>query len=161
MLTRYWHPFSEVETLRRSLDRMLDDLTVPADNGSEINWTPAVELQDTGDNFVLRAELPGIDAKDLNVEVTKKAVLLSGENNYEQKNEGNGGYFKSEFRYGKFQRVIPLPVAIVNDQVQAEYKDGVLTLTLPKVTEERNKVVKLNLADLNQIPAATEETSNN
>ncbi len=61
---------------------------------------------------------------------------------------------ESEFQYGKFQRVIPLPVAVINDQVQAEYKDGILTLSLPKVVEARNKVVKINLADVNQADAA-------
>ncbi|HEY9695605.1 MAG TPA: Hsp20/alpha crystallin family protein, partial [Oculatellaceae cyanobacterium] len=127
--------------------------SVPVNVHSMIDWTPAIELSDTGDNLVLRAVLPGIDAKDVNVQVTNEAVLLSGEHRYEQKTE-EPKLFKSEFRYGKFQRVIPLPVAIINDQVQAEYKDGILTLTLPKVVEEKNKVVKINLADLNQANTA-------
>ena len=152
MLTRYWQPFRELETLRRDFDRMFNELSVPVNGNSVIDWKPAIELKDTGDNLVLRAVLPGIDVKDVNVQVTNEAVLLSGEHHYEQKTEDNK-LFKSEFRYGKFQRVIPLPVAIINDQVQAEYKDGILTLTLPKVVEEKNKVVKINLADLN--PANT------
>jgi HSP20 family protein len=151
MLTRYWQPLREVGILRRDFDRMFNDLSVPVSSGS-IDWTPAIELNDTGDNLVLRAVLPGIDVKDVNIQVTNEAVLLSGEHHYEQKTEDNK-LFKSEFRYGKFQRVIPLPVAIINDQVQAEYKDGILTLTLPKVVEEKNKVVKINLADLNQANA--------
>ena len=153
MLNRYWQPLREMETLRRDFDRMFNELAVPANTGSVIDWTPAIELKDAGDNLVLRASLPGIDAKDVNVEVTNEAVLLSGEHRYEQKTEDKK-LFKSEFRYGKFQRVIPLPVAIINDQAQAEFKDGILTLSLPKVVEARNKVVKINLADVNQANAA-------
>jgi HSP20 family protein len=160
MLVRYRQPFSEFETLRRQLDWMFDELTVPEEGKSRVDWVPAVELKDTGDNLVLRAELPGIDASNLNVEVTKEAVLLSGERRLEQKTEAKG-FFKTEFRYGKFQRVINLPTAVINDQVQAEFKDGILTLTLPKVQEARNKVVKINLGTLTPSPAATEETSNN
>lgn len=84
---------------------------------------------------------------DLDVRVTREAVAIAGEHRYKKKGEERG-YFRSEFRYGKFERVIALPVHIQNDQVQAEFKDGVLTLTLPKVTEARNRVVKLNLAGI-------------
>jgi HSP20 family protein len=118
MLNRYWQPLREMETLRRDFDRMFNELAVPTSGGSVIDWTPAIELKDAGDNIVLRASLPGIDAKDVNVEVTNEAVLLSGEHRYEHKIE-DSKFFKSEFSYGKFQRVIPLPVAIINDKVQA------------------------------------------
>ncbi len=153
MLTRYWQPLREMETLRRDFDRMFNQLSVPVLSDSVTDWTPAIELHDTGENLVLQALLPGIDASNVNVQVTNEAVLLSGEHRYEQKAE-NEKLFKSEFHYGKFQRVIPLPVAIVNDQVKAEFKDGILTLTLPKVVEEKNQVVKINLGDLNQANTA-------
>lgn len=135
MLVRYWQPWREIDTLRRQFDQLLDSVDTAG-------WTPAIELQDSGNAFVLRAQLPGIDAKDLDVQVTKDAVSLSGEHHQENRSEENG-FFRSEFRYGKFQRVIPLPVEVQNDQVKAEFKDGILSLTLPKV--EQAKVVKLNL----------------
>ncbi|HEY9700666.1 MAG TPA: Hsp20/alpha crystallin family protein [Trichocoleus sp.] len=147
MLVRYWNPWQEMDTIRRQIDRAFDGLTQPT--SSEFNWTPAIELQDSGDALVLKAQLPGIDPKQLNVEVTKEAVSITGERRQESKTEENG-YIKSEFRYGTFHRIVPLPVAVINDQVQAEYKDGILVLTLPKVVEARNKVVKINLADLTQ-----------
>jgi HSP20 family protein len=145
MLVRYWQPWREIESFRRQFDQVFD--TLAQTTGDTPTWTPAIELQDTGDAIALKAQLPGIDAKDVNIQVTKDAVVLSGERQTENKIEENG-YFRSEFRYGKFQRVISLPVQIQNQEVKADYKDGILHLTLPKA--ETAQVVKLNLAELAQ-----------
>jgi HSP20 family protein len=146
MLMRYWQPFTEIETIRQQLDKAFDQRAARRDN-SEATWMPALELADAGDNFVLKAQLPGIDPKDVDVQVTREVISISGERRYENTEE-KPGYVRSEFRYGKFHRVLTLPAHIQNDSVQAEYKDGILTLTLPKVTEARNKVVKINLAQI-------------
>ena len=146
MLMRYWQPFTEIETIRQQLDKAFDQRAATRDN-SEATWMPALELVDAGDNFVLKAQLPGIDPKDIDVQVTPEAISISGERRYENTDE-KPGYVRSEFRYGKFHRMLPLPAPIQNDSVQAEYKDGILMLTLPKVTEARNKVVKINLAEI-------------
>lgn len=138
-----WQPFSEMETLRRQMEQTFDEM-VGVNRVAQTTWKPAVELQDTEDNLILRAEIPGVEGKDLDIRVTREAVAISGEHRYE-KTEAGG--FRTEFRYGKFQRVIALPVAVQNDQVQAEFKNGILTLTLPKVTEARRQVVKVNIAD--------------
>lgn len=142
-----WQPWQEMESMRRQLDRMFDDFTPvrEAVKRSEPTWTPAVELSGNDAEFVLRAQLPGIDAKDLDVQVGRNAIALAGEHKFENKTEENG-YFRSEFRYGKFHRVISLPAPVQNDQVKAEFKDGVLTLTLPRLQAVKPSVVKLNLA---------------
>jgi HSP20 family protein len=140
-----WQPFHEMETLRRQMDRMFDDLA-GFNREFSTNGAPAIELQDTDENLILRAEVPGIEGKDLDIQVGREAVSIAGETRYENKTEERG-YLRSEFRYGKFQRTIPLPVSIKNDQVQAEFKNGILTLTLPKAEEAKNKVVKINLED--------------
>jgi HSP20 family protein len=146
MLIRYWQPFTEIETIRQQLDKVFDQLATTRDN-SQVAWMPAVEFVDAGDNFILKAQLPGINPKDIDVQVTPEAISISGERRYENTDE-KSGYVRSEFRYGKFHRVLPLPAHIQNDSVQADYKDGILMLTLPKVTEARNKVVKINLAQI-------------
>lgn len=147
-----WQPFQETTNLRRQMERMFDEMST-VDGETQVNWRPAIELQDTEENVILRAQVPGVEAKDLDVRVTREAVVISGEHRYEKK-EQQRGYFRSEFRYGNFQRVVPLPVHVQNDRVQADFKDGILTLTLPKVTEVRNRVVKLNLAEnTNAAPA--------
>ena len=138
-----WQPFSEMETLRREMDRMFDEL---AGANSQITqtWTPAIELLDTNESIILRAEIPGIEGKDLDVHVTREAVSIAGETRKPSQQQ-EGRFFRSEFRYGKFQRIINLPVSIQNDRVQAEFKNGILTLTLPKLEEVKKKVVKINL----------------
>lgn len=156
MLVRYWQPWREIDSFRRQFDQVFDSL---AQTANDYAWAPPVEIQDSGSEIVLRAQLPGLDAKDLDVQVTKDAVTLSGEYRSEDKAEEKG-YFRSEFRYGAFQRVIPLPTHVQNDQVKAEYKDGILSLTLPKL--EQAKVVKLNLAELSQAPTTEAiEAANN
>lgn len=92
----------------------------------------------------LKLELPGLEAKDLDIQVTQDAVHISGERKSQTKTENNGTT-RSEFYYGKFQRVIPLSAKVQNTNVTADYKDGILNLTLPKTEQEKNKVVKVNL----------------
>jgi HSP20 family protein len=110
----------------------------------------------------LRAELPGIDAKDLDIQVSKESIAITGEHRQETKTEEKG-VFKSEFRYGTFHRVISLPVAVQNTEVKADYKDGILNLTLPKAQEALNKVVKVNLSGTTTptLEQAAEVASNN
>lgn len=142
-----WQPWQEMETLRRQLDQLFDDLAPISRTNFPIErkvWSPAIELKTTDADVILRAELPGIDAKDLDVQVAREAVVIAGEYRTETKTEENK-VFRSEFRYGNFRRVVPLPVEVQNDKVQAEFKDGILTLTLPKVEADRHKVVKINL----------------
>lgn len=140
-----WQPMQEMEALRRQMDRVFEEM-VDVKREAQVSWQPAVELQDTEENIILCAQIPGVEAKDLDINVAKAAVVIAGERHYKNR-DSKRGYFRSEFRYGKFQRVIALPVAVQNDQVQAQFKDGILTLTLPKVTEARRQVVKVNLAD--------------
>jgi HSP20 family protein len=141
-----WQPFQEMETLRHQMDKMFDEIAGLNREMTTKSWSPAVELEDTNDNLILRAEVPGLEGKDLDIQVAREAVSIAGETRYENKSEERG-YLRSEFRYGKFQRTIPLPTAIKNDQVKAEFKNGILILTMPKAEEAKNKVVKINLAD--------------
>lgn len=136
-----WEPFREIDTLQREMNRLFDTLT-PSHNGSA--FIPAAEMQETAEAIELKLELPGLDPKELDIQVTAEAVSISGERRSETRTEDHG-ILHSEFRYGKFQRVIPLSTRIQNTQVKADYKDGVLYLTLPKAEEEKNRVVKVNL----------------
>jgi HSP20 family protein len=97
MLMRYCQPFTEIETIRQELDKAFDQRAATRDN-SEATWMPAVELVDAGDNFVLKAQLPGIDPKDVDVQVTCEAIFISGQRRYENRDE-KSGYVRSEFRY--------------------------------------------------------------
>lgn len=136
-------PFHEMETLRRQMDRVFDELAQVNPDRTTV-WSPAIELHDRENSLILRAEIPGVEGKDLDIQATREAVSISGEHRYEKQTEEKG-FYHSEFRYGKFQRTIQLPVPIQNDKVEAEFKNGILTLTLPKLEELQRKVVKVNL----------------
>ncbi|MGM3307398.1 Hsp20/alpha crystallin family protein [Anabaena sp. WFMT] len=140
-----WDPLREMDTLQRRMNRLFERI-IPTDGGERggITFIPSAELEETDDAFKLRLELPGLEAKDVNVEVTPEAVSITGERKSETTTEREG-YTRSEFRYGKFQRVIPLPSLVQHEQVQAEYKDGILRLNLPKAEPEKQKAFKVNL----------------
>ncbi|MCC5638479.1 Hsp20/alpha crystallin family protein [Nostoc sp. CHAB 5844] len=140
-----WNPWQEMNTLQRQINRLFEEEMLPSTLiERSFAKVPAAELQETEEAIHLKLELPGMETKDLDVQVTEKAVYVSGERKSETKTEDKG-LTKSEFHYGKFQRLIPLPTRIQNTNVTADYKDGILTLTLPKAEDEKNKVVKLNL----------------
>jgi HSP20 family protein len=144
MLVRY-NSWQELNALQRQLDRFFEDARVPsALFDQDVVRVPAAELAETDTAINLKVELPGIDAKDLDVQVTHNSVAISGERKSETRTEKKG-VTKSEFYYGKFHRVIPLPTEVENTKVVAEYKDGILHLTLPKTEKEKHKVVKVSL----------------
>lgn len=146
-LVRY-NPWQEMNSLQHQLNRLFDDALTPENWDNFGNWSsfPAAEIIDRDDAFHLKLEIPGIDAKDLDIQVMKDRVAIAGERKSETRSEDNGTT-RSEFRYGKFQRVIPLSAHIQNTDVTADYKDGILNLTLPKAEAEQNKVVKVNLGE--------------
>jgi HSP20 family protein len=146
-IVRY-NPWQEMNSLQRQLNRLFDDVMTPTLKGEfgNLDRVPAAELTETEEAVHLKLEVPGMSARDLDVQVTVDHVSISGERKEETKSENNGKTV-SEFRYGKFQRVIPLPTRIQNTNVTADYKDGILNLTLPKAEEEKNKVVKVNLGE--------------
>ncbi|AFY48164.1 molecular chaperone (small heat shock protein) [Nostoc sp. PCC 7524] len=140
-----WNPWQELNTMQRQLNRFFEDDMLPTTVFDKtLVKVPAAEIHETDDAVHLKLEIPGMEAKDIDLQVTDKAVYVSGERKSETKMEDKGT-IKSEFHYGKFQRVIPLPVRIQNTNVKAEYKDGILNLILPKAEEEKHKVVKISL----------------
>lgn len=95
----------------------------------------------------LKAQVPGINPDDLDVTVNRDSVTISGEYRYEDNGQNSYG---SEFQYGKFSRTVGLPVGIQQDQVQADYTDGILTLQLPKIEQAANQKVKINFGGQSQ-----------
>lgn len=157
-----WQPFQELSNIRKQMDRLFEDILasgdrkMPAYTGRDWlglhsiggMWTPAVEIKEKERELVLKAEIPGVDVKDLEVEVSEDRVIISGEHKEETKTEDKEkNYFQSEFYYGKFERVIPLPMLVKTDAIKSSFKNGVLTLTMPKIESTSKKVVKVNLKD--------------
>ncbi len=156
-LVRY-NPWQEMNSLQHQLNRLFDDALTSDnwENFGNLSKIPAAELTDKDDALHLKLEVPGMEAKDLDIQVMADRVAIAGERKSETSSKENGTTrlgkavsFRTEFLYGKFQRIIPLPVRIQNTNVTAEYKNGILNLTLPKSEEEKNKVVKVNLSEAN------------
>lgn len=147
-----WQPFKELSTIRQQMDRLFEDMLSISDrdwmglHSMGGMWTPAVEIEETDNDLIVKAEIPGMDAKDIDVEVGEDRVTISGEHQEEQRSEDKKkNYYHSEFYYGKFERVIPLPRSIQTEKIDSKFKNGILTLTMPKIKEEPKKVVKVNL----------------
>ena len=130
-----YSPFLEINSVQRQIDQLFQEVLPTTSSVSR----PPVEISVNEDSVELKIELPGMDIKDIDVEVSKQMVAINGQRQRPAEVEN------SEFYYGKFSRLITLPVEVQNSQVTANYQDGILYLTLPKAVAEKNKVVKVNL----------------
>ena len=141
-----WNPATEFDAFRRQMDRLFDEMT--GDRALTPQWGQLpIELNDSGNNLELKAQVPGLNPDDLDVTVNRDSVTISGEYRYEDNGQNSYG---SEFQYGKFSRTISLPVGIQQDNVQADYTNGILTLHLPKIEQAANQKVKINLGGQSQ-----------
>jgi HSP20 family protein len=152
----HWQPIYELNTLNREINYLLNQRVAPHWDDPQLanvkaEWGPAIEVHETEHAITVRAEVPGMAAKDLDVQVTRNAVSIAGERRQDIQPNGNGR-FRTELRYGQFQRIVPLRVKVNHEQVQADVKDGILTLTLPKADEELRKVVKVELGGATAAP---------
>ncbi|HEY9771500.1 MAG TPA: Hsp20/alpha crystallin family protein [Coleofasciculaceae cyanobacterium] len=126
------------------MNRLFNNITLRTTDGLTSDFVPAAEMSETPEEIHLKLEVTGMDAKDIDIEVSAEAVSIAGERRSETKTEAKG-MTRSEFSYGSFRRVIPLPTRVENNNVKAEYKDGILNLTIPKAESEKDKVVKVNI----------------
>lgn len=132
---RRWEPTSELEQMRRQVERMFENVLgrgfagMPQ-LGTTQAFMPNVEVYATGKDVVLNAELPGIDPKDVTVEITEDSVILFGETSSSSEIKEDT-YFQSERQYGRFERVIPLPERIKDQEAKATFKNGLLTVRAP------------------------------
>lgn len=135
-------PWQELALLQGPFDRRFERGPVPSKIEAR-EWKPAIEMQMTALSVILKLEVPGIEAKDLDVQVTREAVFVKGQRPVPTPE--TKGFFHSEMNYGRCDRRIPLPVPIANNQVEAQLKNGILTLTLPKLSAVRPEVVKVSI----------------
>lgn len=131
-----WEPFQDLERLFAEDWPMTPVIKVGLDL--------AVDLYEEGENLVARIQLPGIDAKNLEVSVEDQYLKVSGSRE-EEKEEKKKNYYSKEIRRGSFERMVRLPKPVVTDKVSADYKDGVLVVTLPKKTESKGGKVTVKV----------------
>lgn len=121
--------FAPLFGLRREIDRLFDDAW--SGRGSA-PWVPAVDVRETENDIALDVELPGIKPEEVNVSVDQGVLTISGEKHEERKEGEEGRYHTIERRYGSFTRSFTLPQGVSEDQIEAEFENGVLTVRIPK-----------------------------
>ena len=135
--------FRPFETLRQEFDELFGRLATDWDGKwMSRDFKAACDLSETADAFQIRMDLPGIKAEDLTVQVTSGAVQISGERK-EEKEEKGKMHHRLERRSGKFAETVTLPGAVNDEKVQAEFLDGVLTVTIPKTEASKTRAVKV------------------
>ncbi|MBW2040174.1 MAG: Hsp20/alpha crystallin family protein [Deltaproteobacteria bacterium] len=140
-----WRPLRELDVLRREMDRLWDRLSGerPIEwEGGE--WTPSLDVSETKDKVMVKAEAPGIDPKDIDISLASGILTIKGEKK-QQREEKDENYHLIERNYGSFFRSVRLPVEVQEDKVKANYKDGVLKITLPKTERAKEKEVKIEV----------------
>ena len=140
-----WEPFRELVSLREAMDRLFEESFVRPSQGRlslAREGGLAVDMYETDDAVVVKSAIPGIKAEDIDISITGDTLTIKGETKTEEEvNEEN--YIRRERRYGAFCRTLALPLPVVPDKADAEFENGVLTLTLPKAEEIKPKAIKI------------------
>jgi len=143
-----WEPFRDLLATQDRFNRLFNETFARAFGNDELtsrSWAPPVDIYETDNNIVLKAEMPGVDPKDVEVRVEDNTLYLKGERKFEKETKEDN-YHRIERSYGSFAGSFALPGSIDSDKVEANFKDGLLTLTMPKREEAKPKTIKINVS---------------
>jgi HSP20 family protein len=163
-----WEPVAELNTLQTEMNRLFNTVFDPstrttrdASGGTSPRWLPPMDLLETREHYVLRADLPGLADEDVNVQFEDNVLTISGERTAEHDDQP-GGYYRLERAFGAFSRSLTLPDGVDPDTVQAHFERGVLEVTVPKPEQKKPRQVQIKLGDRKTIESDTTEgtTSN-
>jgi HSP20 family protein len=141
-----WEPFRDMADIQGEVNRLFDAFfgrTSPVAALDRV-WAPPVEMYETKDELVVTVEVPGVNEKDVHLSLTGDLLTVRGERAHRQEVKEDESY-RTERWYGRFERTLPLPVPIQQDKVKATYRDGVLTVKLPKIEEINPKEIKIDV----------------
>jgi HSP20 family protein len=152
MTRERWHPFGtsmdrwgNVSEIQGEVNRLFDNFFGrPASSGSGRAWAPPVDLYETKNDLVLTMEVPGVRDKDVTVSITGDLLSVKGERRFEQ-DVKEQQFLHAERVYGKFERLVQLPIPVQTDKVKASYRDGLLEITLPKTEEIKPREIKVDI----------------
>src|SRR5579884_3355081 len=143
-----WEPIAELNTLQNEMNRLFNTFfDQPASAGRGVpgrRWIPAMDLVETGDHYVLRADLPGLTEEDVNVELLDNVLTISGERKAEHETQQEG-YYRLERAFGGFSRSLTLPDGVDPDAVHAQFDRGVLEISIPKPEQKKPRQVQIKL----------------
>ena len=135
VVTRSRSPFSDMNRLAREMDTLFGGSTNDL-------WSPPVDVEETSDELVLTAELPGMKHEDIDIELEDGVLTIQGEKKEEQKDEGTQGLLY-ERRWGSFTRKFTLPRAVDANNINASYENGILTIHVPKAEEAKGRKIEI------------------
>jgi HSP20 family protein len=161
-----WEPVAELNTIQNEMNRLFNTFFDPSaptgrGTGTTRRWLPAMDLVETQDHYVLRADLPGLSDGDVNVQLEDNVLSISGERKADH-NDQQEGYYRLERAFGAFSRSLTLPDGVDPDGVQAHFDRGVLEIRIPKPEQKRPKTVQITLGantDTKTIESADAETN--
>ena|SRR5271155_4726932 len=140
-----WEPFRGAATLQEQVDRFFGNVLEQAGEESNLtSWAPAVDICETEHELVVKADLPEVDPKELDIRVENNLLTIRGERKF-QKKVDEENYLRVERAYGSFSRSFSLANTVNSEAIKADYQNGVLTLTIPKREEAKLKQIKLNV----------------
>lgn len=143
-----WEPFRDLVTLQDRMNRLFDESVGRFRSGDETMdagvWSPAVDIYETEQDIVLKAELPEVNQNDIDIRLENNTLTLKGERKFERETQQEN-YHRVERSYGAFSRSFTLPSTVDQDKIKAEYKDGILKVTLPKREETKPKQIKVSV----------------
>jgi HSP20 family protein len=144
-----WTPLRELTTMQEKVNKLFDDVIKSpyrSDEGFALSaWAPAVDIYETGKEIILKAELPEMQEKDIEIKVEDNNLILSGERRME-KEVKEENYHRIERSYGSFHRSFTLPNTVDRENIKASYKDGLLKVVLPKKEEAKPKQITIDVA---------------
>ncbi len=147
-IVRWLDPFRDLSSIQERMNQIFED-ALARSRGREEGlrsgmWTPAVDNYESNDSVVVKAELPGVEKDQISVEVKDGILSLRGERKFE-KEVKEESYHRIERSYGSFQRSFSLPVSVDQEKVTAQFKNGVLEVTLPKKEQAKPKQIQVNV----------------
>lgn len=142
-----WTPFDRLSSLRDEIDRLFDISTpgVGRNAGLFSGWAPAMDVHQDKDHVFVKCELPGMKKEKIDIQLHDGTLTVSGERKNETE-QTEGQWSRSERFFGKFQRSVSLPTPVDSANVKASYKDGILTVTLPKAEEAKAKQIEVQVS---------------
>ena len=144
-----WDPFHNLSTLQEQVNRLFEgSLPRQSDQSALTTWAPAVDIYETENELVLKADLPDVNEKDLDIRIESNILTVKGERKFEEKVKEDN-YLRIERTYGSFSRSFSLPSTVDSASIKAGYKNGVLTVELPKRAESKPRQVKINVTNNN------------
>lgn len=139
-----WRPFQE---LRKEVDRLFQEFFGKSyfpERWEGIEWVPSIDVSETEDEIIVKADIPGVKPEDIEINLVDNVLTIKGEKKRE-KEEKKENFYRVERYYGTFMRSIQIPSEVDVEKIKAQYKDGVLKVTLPKKPESKGKTIKIEL----------------